>query len=305
MQLYAKIRWQFKCFGIIFALSFFFVPQKCYSVHNQSDSARQKKYYRAAIGASGAVYAGSFFALDRLWYQNGKSKFHFFNDNSNWLQTDKIGHAFTSYHLSRYSFFLYQKAGMPSKKAAWYASITGAMAMMPIEFLDGFSPDYGASWGDALANCLGASFFGAQEIIWKKQLIKLKYSYHESSIATIRPSIFGKNLAERLLKDYNGQSLWLSISSDIFWKKKHFGQYFQLSLGYSGREMLYAEEEKSRQAGFYPNRNLYLSIDIAWEKISSKNRFLSACFRLLSLVKFPMPMLAYSKGNFYFYPIYF
>jgi hypothetical protein len=43
-------------------------------------------------------YAGLYF----LWYQDYQGKkFHVFNDNSEWLQVDKVGHATTSYFMGK------------------------------------------------------------------------------------------------------------------------------------------------------------------------------------------------------------
>src|SRR6188472_3997050 len=46
-----------------------------------------------------ALWAGSFFALNKAWYSGfPRSSFHFFNDNNEWNQMDKAGHMWTNYH---------------------------------------------------------------------------------------------------------------------------------------------------------------------------------------------------------------
>jgi hypothetical protein len=38
--------------------------------------------------------------LNQLWYADyARSDFHFINDNAEWLQMDKAGHIYSSYHL--------------------------------------------------------------------------------------------------------------------------------------------------------------------------------------------------------------
>jgi hypothetical protein len=39
--------------------------------------------------------------LNQLWYAYARSDFHFINDNAEWLQMDKAGHIYSSYHLGR------------------------------------------------------------------------------------------------------------------------------------------------------------------------------------------------------------
>jgi hypothetical protein len=50
-----------------------------------------------AIAVTGALVG-----LNQLWYADyPKSDFHFINDNAEWLQMDKAGHIYSSYHLGR------------------------------------------------------------------------------------------------------------------------------------------------------------------------------------------------------------
>src|SRR5215469_7497447 len=51
----------------------------------------------AAIGTVATI------GLQYLWYKKfPHSKFHFFNDNAEWLNVDKVGHAATAYNISAY-----------------------------------------------------------------------------------------------------------------------------------------------------------------------------------------------------------
>jgi hypothetical protein len=45
---------------------------------------------------------GALVGLNQLWYADyARSDFHFINDNAEWLQMDKAGHIYSSYHLGR------------------------------------------------------------------------------------------------------------------------------------------------------------------------------------------------------------
>src|SRR6185295_8903832 len=88
---------------------------------------KQKKQRQLLVaGINVAVYGGSLFILDRAWYKDeGKTSFHVFNDSKEWLQVDKVGHAWTAYTTGRVSTELWEWAGVPHKKAVWIGGLTG------------------------------------------------------------------------------------------------------------------------------------------------------------------------------------
>src|SRR5687767_1410367 len=50
---------------------------------------------------SGTVYAVTLVGLNQLWYKDSeKQSFHFFNDNAEWKQVDKVGHFYSAFYLS-------------------------------------------------------------------------------------------------------------------------------------------------------------------------------------------------------------
>jgi hypothetical protein len=96
--------------------------------------------------------------------------------------------------------------GVSDKKAIWQGGVSGLIYLTGVEIFDGFSNDWGFSWGDQLANIVGASFVIGQELAWREQKFRLKFSFHPSPYAKYRPELLGKNLIESWLKDYNGQT---------------------------------------------------------------------------------------------------
>ena len=59
------------------------------------------------------AYAGTYLASTigfyQLWYKDyEQSSFHFFNDNPQWLQMDKFGHAYSTYTLTKLSSKTFQ-----------------------------------------------------------------------------------------------------------------------------------------------------------------------------------------------------
>src|SRR5688572_5372553 len=97
------------------------------------------------------IYLGS------TWYSNQtQTHFHFFNDNREWMLMDKLGHTTVSFHESDFIIQAYKWAGVSKKKAIIYGGLSGIFYQTPIEILDGFSSDYGASYGDIIANASGS-----------------------------------------------------------------------------------------------------------------------------------------------------
>ena len=65
------------------------------------------------LAGEGAIYATSMVGLNVLWYKNyPQSSFHFFDDNKEWQQMDKLGHCLTAYTISRLTAALYQWSGI-------------------------------------------------------------------------------------------------------------------------------------------------------------------------------------------------
>ena len=72
-----------------------------------------------------------------------------------------------------------------------------------------------------------------QELVWGEQRFRLKYSYYPSPYAQYRPELLGRSFSESWLKDYNGQTYWLSFSPRSFMESSRFPAWLCLSLGNS------------------------------------------------------------------------
>jgi hypothetical protein len=67
-----------------------------------SDSSRLKRQNSVFI-TEAVLASGALIGLNQLWYADyPKSNFHFINDNSDWMQMDKVGHLYSSYHIGRF-----------------------------------------------------------------------------------------------------------------------------------------------------------------------------------------------------------
>ncbi|RAK00060.1 putative lipoprotein DUF2279 [Larkinella arboricola] len=258
------------------------------------------------IGES-VVYAGTLYSLSRAWYNNPLTNFKFFNDNREWLQLDKIGHMVTAYQIARVSAQAYRWAGVSDRKAALYAGLTGVIFQTPIEILDGFSPEYGFSVGDMIANVAGPALYTGQYLAWGELRIQPKFSFHYTRLAKERPNLLGKHWNDRWLKDYNGQTYWLSVNPSSFaGRESKFPKWLNVAVGYGIHDMVSAEVAGSIERGFRPYRQCYLSLDVDFTRIKTRNKTLKTVFFLLNTLKMPAPTLEYNGRNgFRFHTLYY
>lgn len=257
------------------------------------------------IAGYGLAMAGFYSA----WYKDyPQSGFHFFNDNKEWLQVDKVGHMYGAYIESKGSMEMWRWAGLPRKQRIWIGGLSGAVYQTVIETLDGFSAEWGWSWGDFTANILGSSLLVSQELLWDEQRVDLKFSFHrkdygESMLNTRADSLYGKNILNKMIKDYNGQTYWLSANLKSFFPKSNLPAWLNVAVGYGAEGMFGAEENRWKNSeGNYINRydieryrQWYIAPDINFTKIKTKSKFLKATFFVLNSFKFPMPSIGFSK----------
>ena len=250
------------------------------------------------------TYSLALVAMNELWYKNyPKSNFHFINDNSSWLQMDKMGHIATSYYSGVNGIKLYRWAGIDEKKAIWIGGLRGTFYNSIIEILDGFSENWGASMGDFVSNSFGSFIAISQELYWKEQRILIKYSYSRSDLSYENPELFGDNFFQRTFKDYNGQTYWISMNINSMFRvdNSQFPDWLNLALGHSAKGM--TSPNNTTNDGRY--RQFFLSFDIDLMRIKSKNKILSVLSNVFGYIKIPFPTVEYSNSQFTLHPIYF
>jgi len=250
------------------------------------------------------TYSLGLVAMNELWYKNyPKSNFHFINDNSSWLQMDKMGHIATSYYSGVNGIKLYRWAGIDDKKAIWIGGLRGTFYNSIIEILDGFSENWGASMGDFASNSFGSFIAISQELYWKEQRILIKYSYSRSDLSYQNSELFGDNFFQRTFKDYNGQTYWISMNINSIFRldNSQFPDWLNLALGHSAKDM--TSPNNTTDDGRY--RQFFLSFDIDLMRIKSKNKIFSVLSNIFGYIKIPFPTVEYSNNQFTLHPIYF
>jgi hypothetical protein len=263
----------------------------------QSDTLNTRRK-NTVLAVEAIVATGALVGLNQLWYADyPRSDFHFINDNAEWLQMDKAGHIYSSYHLGRFGAEMLEWSGASQKDQLIFGAGMGFAFLTAVDVLDGFSSEWGASSGDVIANASGTALFVSQELLWKEQRIIPKFSFHTTKYAQYRPNVLGSSLAEQILKDYNGQTYWLSVNLHSFYKDSKIPKWLNLAIGYGADGMstgnvedngLFFTEKTER------SRRFYLSLDIDLTKIETKSCFLKTIFSVFNTLKIPAPTIEYS-----------
>jgi hypothetical protein len=272
-----------------------------------------RKQLRDILLIESTAAATSLAGLSILWYSGYQhSSFHFINDNNEWLQSDKLGHVTASYFISRTGYNLLRIPGVESRKAVWYGGALGFVYLGIVELMDGFSDGWGASMGDVAANAAGSASFIGQQLAWGEQRILFKWSFHGTKYAKYNPSQLGSNLTERMIKDYNGQTFWLSANiSSFLGKGSGFPEWLNIAAGYSADGVVGARYNPAAINGitipeFRRTRQFFLAPDIDLTRIRTDSHFLRTLFNVLGVIKLPLPALEYnSRKQFIFHPVYF
>lgn len=298
---------RFRFLIVCLTLSLLFIQTKSYSLNFKpsistvySDTFNKKRSVICiATGLGGTVL--THIGLYQLWYKGyPSSRFHFFNDNQEWMQMDKFGHAFSSYYLGLAGIEAAKWSGVPKEKR-WRWALFGSIFQDPIEIWDGLSSAWGASAGDLAANTFGTLLSAGQEYLWHEQKIKMKFSYSPSSYAAIRPNTLGSTMPERILKDYNAQTYWLCYSPI---RKKQLS-WLGLALGYGANGMVGGDDNiwTDKNNVIFDRRDIeryrqfYLSLDYDLSKIETKNQNIKTLLFVLNCIKLPSPALEFSRGK--------
>lgn len=264
------------------------------------------------------LWAGSFYALNKAWYAAyPRAPFKFYDDWLEWQQMDKAGHLWSAYSISEHTSNIWQWAGADPQKAVWIGGVSAIGYLSIIEILDGYSDKWGFSIPDMAANTLGAGIFMAQAMAWKNQRIRVKLSYHPvqyNGYQNRADDLFGKTAVEKVLKDYNGQTYWLSTNIRSFFPSSSWPTWLNIAFGYGAKTMLGGYENRWTDVNgsiVYANeisryKRFHLSLDLDLTRIKTKNKTLSTLFSLVNVLKIPAPSIEFNtEGKLRFHPLFY
>lgn len=271
-----------------------------------------KKMLAATIISESVFYFGGMSYLQFIWYKDHERvPFHFYNDNSGYLQVDKFGHSFGSYFESYIGYHWLRKAGVPKKQSLLYGGTLGFLLQAPIEVFDGMYEGWGFSWGDIIANASGPALLIGQELLFDEQLFKYKLSMSQSEYAPMANGYLGNNLLESLFYDYNSLTFWMSTNMNRFVLRDKLPDWLSMSAGYSANGMFGEFSNRRYFRGIeIPETERYrqflLSLDVDWTKIPTSSRFLKALFQAMVFIKLPFPAIEFNTlGRVKGYWMYF
>jgi len=255
-------------------------------------------------GTVGSAWIGSMIGLSQVWYKNiPKTKWHTFDDSKNWLQMDKFGHFYTAYKINNLVTNSFEWSGLPKNSSIILGTTVSFGYQTTFEIFDAYSQEWGFSWSDMAANTIGSGGYLVQKLVWDEERIIPKFSFRPTEFAKYRPEILGKTFSEQLLKDYNGQTYWLSASPGTFLKDSNFPKWLCFSVGYSSHEKLVGSEEyyidQNTGKEFFSKREILFSLDIDFTRIPVKKPWVKAILSQLNYLKIPFPTVGIRSNSLY------
>ncbi|PSQ81551.1 MAG: hypothetical protein BRD46_01925 [Bacteroidetes bacterium QS_8_68_15] len=281
------------------------------------------------VGGAGVLDAVFSVGLASIWYDEAeRTGFHFYNQSESatgggtvddgWLddwhtfvQQDKMGHVWTSWHVTHIAGGYGRWAGLSPGESALFGGIVSTVFQTQIEISDGFSKAYGFSRTDALANLVGSAAGGLQ-VAYPERMdwVAAKYSYNPSPYyGTQTTGVDGGGPLGYLgnaIKDYDGITYWLTVRPEELLQgraRRLWPDWLAFSAGYGGDGLAHARSglsyddsppDDDRPAGYAPyehRRAFYLSPDIDLLHSLDLPQPFQAIARFFEFVRLPAPAL--------------
>jgi hypothetical protein len=220
-----------------------------------------------------------------IWWKGERSAFHFDweHDWSYALGSDKFGHAYFPYLTTSVYAEAFSATGLDSSTSLQLACGLAFAYQTYIEIRDGFSRDWGFSWGDFGANTIGATYPLLQANIPLLHYITPKISYYPS------PGFrAGSNKA--IIDDYESTYDWLCLNPRGLLPEslgRHIPAFINIALGHSVKDL------DMRGGGHH---EWYLSLDWNTEGLPGDGWFWNLLKRNLNFYHLPAPAVRISPG---------
>lgn len=237
-------------------------------------------YYK--LGAISGITVGGFIyghALQSdIWWKGEKVPFRFEWDYD-WkyaLGADKLGHFYFPYLMTNVYSDAFQWSGIEKNKSLIYAASLSFIYQTFIEVKDGFSKEWGFSWGDFAANTMGASYPILQNKFPSMKNINLKVSFYPSER-------FKNNSHSVIFDDYESTYHWLTFNIKYFLPDKikvWYPSWVNIALGHGVREL------DSPNGG---KHEIFIALDWNLEELPGEGWFLKLLKKYLNFYKLPAP----------------
>ncbi|MGF7214345.1 uncharacterized protein YfiM (DUF2279 family) [Spirosoma lacussanchae] len=284
----------------LLAVSTFAQPQPVMPTIPDPSGIRQGRFIGVVAGTA-AFYTVTLLVLRKQWYKK-RVPFHAFNDNREWLQMDKVGHAATAYCMSRGGYELMRWSGVNERTSILTGGLLALLFQSTLEVFDGYSEGWGFSKGDMLANAAGTALFMGQQYGAGQQIVTLKYGFRKTIFPPFRPNLLGKTTGQQLLKDYNGQQYWLSVNlASVLPVGSQFPRWLNLDVGYSGSGMIGGHDNprvwdaNGNEVKFERYRQFFISPDADLSRVGTFSPSLQRFIGTAQFFKIPAPTLEFNR----------
>lgn len=241
------------------------------------------------LGLVSGVTIGGFIlghvVLSNLWWKGEKSEFRF-DWEHDWhyaLGADKLGHFYFPYLTTNIYRQAFAWSGIDTVTSVWLAGGVAFTYQTYIEVKDGFSKEWGFSWGDFSANLLGASYPVVQEYIPPLRDFTFKISFYPSER-------FRNGSNSAIIDDYESTFHWLSINVHNLlpeaWRAS-YPSWLNLAVGHSVTAL------DDRGGG---EHQIFLSFDWNLDALPSGGWLWNLLKHNLNFYKLPAPAVRISPG---------
>jgi hypothetical protein len=247
-----------------------------------------KKINYTTLAGVGAIYLASGIGVHiyqaNAWWKDNRKGFRFVNDMDYAVFMDKIGHFYGTVLLAHAFSAGLESGNVQSEQAALWGSIMAFAFQMYVEIEDGFGPDWGFSYSDAIADFAGAAFsLGQYYYPWLKNF-QFRFSYFPS-----KKYLDGVHRGN-MIDDYEGQKYWLSLRMKNLLPEplaKHWPAFLTLSLGVQGKDIT------PDGGGF---REYFIALDLDAEEIPLYGKGWQFVKNTLNYFHFPLPGIRISPN---------
>lgn len=229
-------------------------------------------------GVSAAGFGLSYGLQNNVWWKGEKSSFHFnyINDWTADLGSDKFGHFYFTHLITNIYTQAFDWAGMKTAESRLYAGGVALLHQTFTEVRDGFSEEYGFSWGDYSFNLLGAIYPYLQSELPILRSFSFKISYEESDE-------FKSGSYSSILDDYESTYNWLSIDINklLPGKIEHLiPDFVNIAIGHSVTNL-----------AINPKHQFYIGLDWNLEELPGESWFWILLKKNLNYYHLPAPTI--------------
>lgn len=238
-------------------------------------------------------FIGGYFFQQNLWWKGEQSAFHFDWDHD-WryaLGSDKLGHFYFPYAVTTIYAQAFAWSGVDTTSSLWLAAGLATAHQTFVEVRDGFSKEWGFSWGDFTANTLGAAYPVAQAYVPALRNIDFKVSYYPSAV-------FKSGGYGAIIDDYESTYHWASINVHGLLPpsmQRWYPSWLNIAVGHSVRDL---------NAPGGGHHELYLSLDWNLEGLPGDGWFWRLLKKNFNLYHLPAPAVKIAP-NAVWYGVHF